>query len=232
MARKPVLSSVLRTLRTCYGGNLPILISQDPFELILWEQVGYLVPDRQRRKAFLALKSQIGVRPTDILSASSTALTGVARQGGPIAASSRAGRMRHTAELVLERWNGDLRRVFNLPLAQARRALASFPMIGPPGADKILSFLTPARILALDSNGLRVVQRLGLAPVRRDYRGSYNAAQAVLAPVAPRARRQRVAAYYLLREHGQTLCRRSAPNCPGCPLRPSCPTGQLGDRGT
>lgn len=223
------IPAVLKALRAFYGApSAPI--STDPFELILWEQVGYLVPDVQRHKAFDALRTQIGLRPAALAAASSSRLTAVARIGGSIAAASRAGRMRQSAELVLDRWKGNLKQVLKLPLPEARRALAAFPMIGGPGADKLLAFTGSARLIPLDSNGLRVLQRLGVAQVHRDYRRSYEAAQMAVAAYASATRAGRIAAFSLLQQHGQTLCRRQAPHCGECPVLRWCPTGQTSIR--
>jgi endonuclease III len=222
------LSAVLRTLRAYYG-KPPAPITTDPFRLILWEQVAYLVPDARRRGAYAGLRSRVGLTPAAILAASPATLQEITRLGGPIAVPARAARLRHSAELVLGRWDGNLRRALRLPLAQARRALAAFPMIGEPGADKILVITGTARLLPLDSNGLRVCQRLGLAREAKDYRTAYREAQAVLAPQLPRTREALVSGYSLLRQHGQELCRRTAPRCPECPLRPRCPAGRAPD---
>ena len=216
------LRSVITALRRHYG-QPPPPISRNPFHLILWEQVGYLVPDVQRRRAFAALRTTVGLQPAAILAASSAQLEEIARLGGPIAAQARAGRLRESAELVLGHW-GDLRSALGLPVSQARRALAQFPMIGEPGADKILVFTKRARLLPLDSNALRVLQRLGLTPDAKDYRAAYRRAQETLAAALPMDHDWLIAAYHLLRLHGQELCRRSAPACSRCPLRARCPS--------
>jgi len=133
----PTLRSVVTALRR-YHGKPSAPISRDPFHLILWEQVAYLVPDAQRRRAFSALRAAVGLTPPAILRATSAKLARITRLGGSIAADARASRLRESAELVLGRWDGDLRAALRVPLPQARRALAQFPMIGEPGADKIL----------------------------------------------------------------------------------------------
>jgi endonuclease III len=222
MAALLPLSTVLRTLRRHYG-KPPRPISTDPFRLVLWEQVAYLVPDSRRREAYAALRTRVGLAPGAILAAPPATLQAIARLGGPIAVAERAARLRRSAELAAGR--GGLRSVLRLPLPEARRALAAFPMIGEPGADKILLFSGAARLLPLDSNGLRVVQRLGFAPEARDYRSAYRKAQDALAPHLPRTRAALTEAHQLLRQHGQELCRRSAPRCLQCPLRQGCPLG-------
>jgi endonuclease III len=122
------------------------------------------------------------------------------------------------------KWDGDLGKALRLPLPEARRALGEFRMIGEPGADKILAVAGKARLLAMDSNALRVVRRLGLAPELKDYRSTYRRARELLAPALPKTREQVVAAGALLRLHGQELCRRSEPRCERCPLQAQCPS--------
>jgi endonuclease III len=215
--------AVIAALRRYYG-KPPRPISRDPFELILWEQVAYLVPDSQRRRAFLALRNDVGLEPRALLSTPRTKLEAIARLGGPIAVRVRAARLRASAELALGQWDGKLRAALKLPLAQARRALAQFAMIGEPGADKILVQTRSAPLLALDSNALRVLQRLGLTTEAKDYRSTYRRAQETLAPMLPKDYELLIAASSLLRQHGQELCRRTAPACSRCPLRKPCPS--------
>jgi endonuclease III len=123
---------------------------------------------------------------------------------------------------VLRDWNGDLRAVLKLPLPQARKVLTKFPMIGEPGADKILAIAGGARVLPLDSNALRVLSRVGLIDEEKDYRSTYRHAQATLAPMLPKTSAEIIGASHLLRLHGQTICRRSTPRCDECPLRARC----------
>jgi endonuclease III len=107
-----------------------------------------------------------------------------------------------------------------LPLPKARRILRQFPAIGEPGADKILLLSGLFAVPALDSNGVRVVTRLGLADEQRDYAKTYGCAVTGLAErLEPDAFTR---AYLLLRQHGQELCRRSAPRCSACPLTDAC----------
>jgi endonuclease-3 len=219
------LRSVVRALRRHYGKPAPP-VSQDPFRLILWEQVAYLVSDEQRRTAYEALRTRVGLAPEAILAAPTARLRAVTRLGGSIAFGDRAQRLRRSAERVVKRWGGNLRTALTLPLTQARRALVRFDMIGEPGADRILAFTGTARLLALDSNALRVLQRLDLVAEARDYRASYRQAQAALAPQLPANRAWLIGAAQLLRHHGQRLCRTGAPDCAPCPLRRGCPVGR------
>ncbi|HKV50277.1 MAG TPA: hypothetical protein VJO52_03675 [Gemmatimonadaceae bacterium] len=215
------LGRILATLRRFYGAPARP-VTRDPFRLVLWEQVGYLATDAQRKVAYDALQARVGLAPADIAAAPHATLRAVTRLGGAIAADVRANRLRQSAELVLRKWNGDLGQALRVPYPQARKAMAEFAMIGEPGADKILVFAGKARRLPLDSNGLRVLSRIGLITADKNYSRMYRRAQEVLAPSLPKGDDALIAAYELLRRHGQELCKTNAPACHLCPVRPSC----------
>jgi hypothetical protein len=108
------LASVFRTLLRRYGAPPPP-ITRDPFELILWEQVAFLAPDDWRRAAFEALRTRVGVTSQAILSAALATLESIARIGGSIAVEERAARLRHSARLALERWDGNFHDALKSP---------------------------------------------------------------------------------------------------------------------
>jgi len=219
------LTRLIRRLRIFHGapGAPP---ARDPYRLLLWEQVAYLADDSTRLAAYRLLEQHIGTRPADILDASDAALRAVTRRGGAIAASQRAERLRAVARRVLKVWDGNLRQILRLPLPEARRELTKYPAIGEPGAERILLLCGAHPVLGLDSNALRVLTRLGYGREYPEWAKTYRTVQTAAArelPLTVAARRQ---AYLLLRLHGQTLCRRSAPRCRDCPLEPDCPTGR------
>ena len=108
----------------------------------------------------------------------------------------------------------------------SKRVLKEFPGIGDPGADKILLFCGADPVVALDSNGLRVLLRLGYGTEHQSYAKSYRSAVEAAASELPAKQAVRVRAYELLRHHGQTTCKHKAPACGACPLRKWCPFGQ------
>jgi hypothetical protein len=65
----------------------------------------------------------------------------------------------------------------------------------------------------------RLRDTVGLAP-ERILAAPEAALLAVVAGASPAQRR----AYQLLRRHGQTVCRRKDPDCPGCALADGCPS--------
>lgn len=134
----------------------------------------------------------------------------------------RVDKLREIAELAIEAGGGRLEKVLELEPKKARSVLKRFPGIGDPGADKILLFCGASSTMALESNGLRVAVRLGYGAEAKSYATTYRSAIAALEPELERKSARRVRAHELLRRHGQTLCKRSAPVCDACPLTRAC----------
>lgn len=219
-----MLAELIRVLRRHYGPQRS-LAPKDPFQLLLWEYVAYLADDPTRASAFAELKKVVGLRPSEVAGAPLAVLGAIARRGGSIGVAQRATRMREAAITVRDKWRGSLRGALRLPYAEARRVLKAFPSIGPPGADKIL-LLTGARpVLALDSNALRLLLRLGYGRDHKNYATAYASAQSAAMDALPCTVPSLRAASLLLQRHGRELCRRTAPRCTSCPLRVSCPFG-------
>jgi len=227
MTRARTLSGLIRALIRHHGPP-PRPVSRDPFQLVLFTQVAYLVPDAQRRAAFLRLKREVGVTPQEIAAAPARTLLAIARAGGPIGAALRATRMRRSAELALEAWGGRLATTLALPLPRARAALTRFPMVGRPGADRILATTGAYPTLGLDSHGVRVLLRLGVGTVRRGYAATYAAVQDAAEAALPADPGFLADAVGVLRTHGQTLCGDRTPLCDACPLRIPCPSAGHG----
>jgi len=137
--------------------------------------------------------------------------------------AQRAGRLRAVADRVHRVWKDNLRPVLRLPLAAARRELTKYPAIGQPGAERILLLCGSHPVLGLDSNALRVLQRLGYASVDAPWARAYRDAQASAQSQLPRTISALKRASLLLKEHGETVCRRSKPRCGDCPLTADCP---------
>ena len=72
---------IINQLEAHYGRPKSPRVS-DPLHLILWESIGYLVEDSRRETAFEALRKQVGLRPTDILSAPTEQLVKITKLGG------------------------------------------------------------------------------------------------------------------------------------------------------
>jgi endonuclease-3 len=115
----------------------------------------------------------------------------------------------------MEEFDGHLEPQLREPVAKAKRALKYFPGIGEPGAEKILLFTGRQPLLAPDSNGLRVLVRLGLVREQKSYASTYAASHEAAKALPPKPIVMQEA-HLLLQQHGRTLCKRTAPRCEAC----------------
>ena len=212
--------TIVDQLEAFYGEPEPPKVT-DPLEMILLENVAYLVNDEQREEAFAALRDKVGLSPVNILTASDEALFEVAELGG-MHPDARANKLRTIAQIALQEFEGNLSGAMRQPATRARSALKKFPGIGDPGAEKILLFSCIQPILALELNGLRVMIRLGFGEERKSYAGTYRSAQESVDEEIDRSFERLIATHQLLRRHGQELCKTSQPKCKQCPLTHSC----------
>ncbi len=211
---------IIDQLEAQYGWPEPPNMT-DPFEMIVFENITYLVDDERREAVFEDLHRRVGLTPTEILSASVELLYEIAKPGG-MDVEGRVEKLRSSAQLVLRSFHGDLKNVLKLPLKQAIKSLNKFPGIGDPRAEKILLFTKTHPVLALESNGLRALLRLGFGEDHKNYSTAYKSAQnAVKEQLKPDCD-WLIGVHQLLRRHGQELCRRTDPACTQCPLNKVC----------
>src|SRR5262252_188610 len=91
--------------------------SADGWELVLAENVAYLVDDQRRWRALDSLRETVGLAPEQILAAPDAALLAVVAGARP---AEQAQRLRQCAELAI-----------------AGAPWRAYQGIGPPGADRI-----------------------------------------------------------------------------------------------
>jgi len=210
----PDLDAVLDLLAQTYGEpeSPP---RRSVLDLVWLENVAYLVDDKKRAQAFNTLRTHIGTKPEDVLQASDQQLQAIASAG--ILPENQADKLKRIAELA-----GELDGVEALPLNQAKRRVMKFPSIGEPGAEKILLFARTHAVLGLESNGVRVMERVGIVDEKKSYAATYREVQHYVAGYADRGVEWLIRAHQLLRQHGQELCKRSRPRCEVCPLTDRC----------
>lgn len=211
---------IIRELQTFYDPPQPPAVT-DPLGMILLESVAYLVSDERREQAYRALGERVGLTPPEILMAHDEALLEVARLGG-MHPAARVDKLRRIAQIALQEFDGDLDTVLKQPLAQAKKSLKKFPGIGEPGAEKILLFSRTHPILALDSNGLRVLLRLGYGEERKSYSSTYRSTQEAVASELKKDFDWLIGTHQILRCHGQELCKTAQPLCRSCPVKSLC----------
>ena len=204
----------------------------DPYEMILFVNCGYPATDASCTKGYEPLKAEVGTKPEEILAAPKAKLAKLTRPGG-IVPELRAERLKLIARITNENFGGDLKWALEkllkeektLPEKRLRRvksALKAFPVIGEPGADKILLFSGMAPIAAVPSACAGVPQRIFFGHEDKNYGKGYRAAQEAIAAEVPENFAARQRAYLLLKKHGQQICKRTKPKCEICPVSVMC----------
>ena len=223
----PDLKKIIAALKRAYGApKLPP--AKEPFELVLWENACYLLPDERRTQVFEGLRKQVGLNPKAILNGDPDTLLALSTLGG-MRPKVRVFRWQEIARIALSQFDGDLDQILKLKYAQAKKALKQFPNIGDPGAEKILMFCGAAPGLPLEWNGLRVLTRVGYGRAQKNYAAMYRSVQETIKTELPQKASAIAEAHLLLRQHGKEICKDKNPPCYACPVKELCayPVKQL-----
>src|SRR5437870_12149892 len=114
----------------------------------------------------------------------------------------RVGSLKEIAMIAMNEFDGDVLRTLKLPLPRAKQALRKFPGIGEPSAEKILLFTRAYPVLGLDSNGLRVLVRLGFGEEKKNYTATYRAVREAIGDELKDDYDWLISTHILLRQHG------------------------------
>jgi endonuclease-3 len=216
----PEFRKVIAKLKKYYGPPA-MPPAKSVFELVIWENACYLLPDERRAAVFERLRNQVGIDAKAILKADPYILLALATMGG-MRPKVRVFRWQEIARITMSHFDGDLDQILNLPYAQAKKALKQFPNIGDPGAEKILMFCGASPGLPLEWNGLRVLTRIGYGRWQKNYGAAYRSVQEALKPELPRQVETIAQAHLLLRQLGKEICRDKSPQCYECPVKDLC----------
>jgi endonuclease III len=223
----PDFKKLIAKLKRHYGepGLPPV---KGPFELVVWENACYLRPDERRAEVFEGLKKQVGMNAKAIWNADRETLLGLAKRGG-MRPQTRVFRWLEIARITLDQFEGDLDRILKEPYAKAKKALKQFPTIGDPGAEKILMYCGMAAGVPLESNGSRVLQRVGYGRAQKSYGATYRSIQEALVGQVPVDAASLSRAHLLLRQQGKEICKNNGPRCGECPVAEMCAFALKGD---
>lgn len=214
-------AAVLDKLEMFYGPQEPGW-PIEPYEFLIWWHCGYPASDATCTRGWSALNKEVGIQPHQILSATQTRLAHALKAGGMVP-EVRAERLQQIAERVENEFGGDLRNaIVGTTTKDVRKKLKKLPGIADPGVDRIFLFgkITPSA--AVPSNCPHVLVRIQLGLERESYAVTYREAASLIEEEIPEQFHPRMRAYLLLKEHGQTLCKRSKPKCEECPVNSHC----------
>jgi len=227
----PSFAGILNQLEKHYGEQLAVG-PWAPYEGILYVNCGYPATDASCTKGYEALQREVGTKPEEILAAPKEKLARLMRLGG-IVPELRAERLKTIARMVNELFGGDFDRALGkmmqdekMPadkrIRRVKTALKEFPVIGEPGADKILLFARLVRVAAVPSASVAVPQRMRFGAEHKNYSAGYRAAQQAMSAELPETFDARQRAYLLLKRHGAEICKRTKPQCERCPVSGMC----------
>src|SRR5437762_2300386 len=111
----PSLKTIVTRLLKHYGKR-KAPITTDPFELVLLENVAYLVSDERREEAFTALREHCGTKPHEILAAANEKILKATELGG-MHPKQRVHRLKEIALIAMNQFEGDVQAALKfLPL--------------------------------------------------------------------------------------------------------------------
>jgi endonuclease III len=214
------VAEILDRLESHYGIQTPNWPT-DPYEFLVWWHCGYPASDVACAKGWASLEKLVGIEPRQILSAGAAMLAKALKAGGMVP-EIRAMRLTDIAARVENEFGGDLREALVGPIPKVRQLLKKFPNIADPGADRILLFAGIAPVAAVPSNCPHVLVRILSGQERENYGVTYREAQQAIEAEIPAKFDARTRAYLLLKQHGQSPCKRSKPKCEECPVNSAC----------
>jgi endonuclease-3 related protein len=197
---------------------------RDPFVVVVGAILTQSTSWANVEWALAGLRGEGLLSPRAILTAPEERLTAAVRPSGYF--NVKAQRLRGFARALEERFEGDLERLFALPLAALRSALLDIDGIGPETADDIILYAAHRPVFVIDAYTRRILSRLGLRPDA----DSYDRWQALFMDSLPHDTALFNEYHALLVRHGKSTCRKT-PLCERCALLMVCPTGNRSPAG-
>lgn len=186
----------------------------DPFRALVRTVLSQNTTFRNEMTAFRRLERCLAITPESIAEASEGRIARCIRPAGMHRV--RAGKLKALARAVLERYGGDLSKVLEKPLEEAREELMSLPGVGPKTADVVLMFNAHKPVLAVDRHIMRVSKRIGIVDEEAGYEDVRRRLEEIMPPeLYPEA-------HLALIRFGREVCKARRPRCWECPVRDGC----------
>ncbi len=154
--------------------------------------------------------------PESIARASLSEIEEAIKPAGLQRAKARA--IKELANLILEEFNGDMRKLLEMGEEKVRECLSKIPGIGHKTIDVLLANWGYP-VLPVDTHIRRISKRMGLAS-SGGYVGIRESLHKYFRPS------RRLEAHLLLIKLGRTICKSQNPRCDLCPLRRFCKYAQ------
>ncbi len=190
----------------------------DPFRVLIRTILSQNTSYRNERRAFERLEREVGVDPWSLAEADVEEIASAIRPAGMF--RERAARIKEVAQLVLEKYAGDLRGVLEKGFEEAREELMALPGVGRKTADLLLLFSAKKGVIPIDRHINRIAHRTGIV----EGNAGYDEVRRRLEEAADED--QYLDIHLALIQFGREICRARNPRCSECFLRDLCPTFQ------
>ena len=168
-------------------------------------------------RAIANLKSARVLTPSAMLAVRSQRLAEMVRPSGYF--RQKAKKLKAFVRFLQAEYGGSLKRMFASPTLELREKLLAVHGIGPETADSILLYAGNHAVFVVDAYTHRILERHGIASGKPDY----ELVRSFIEDALPRNPELYNEFHALIVNTGKNWCRKQAPRCEECPLRPLLP---------
>lgn len=216
--QNPVLTSrLIDLLETRYGPYwwsedfYPDEVQSDPFKHLIITILSQNTTDINSIRAYKNLSARFRIEPEVLATADIRVIKKAIKQGGLY--NVKAKRLKIVSREVLDKFDGDVGKVLELPRRAAKQRLTELSGVGDKTADVVLTAVhTYREVIPIDTHMNRLAKRIGLVRAK----AKYGEIQDALLRFIPRKRRDRASGLlWLMAKH---TCRAQNPRCYECVL--------------
>lgn len=188
---------------------------RDPFESLVATIISQNTSEKNSFQAWRNLKSKLSIDPYTLAKTDPKIIAELIRPAGLQEQKAKA--IVAAAKFITEKFNGDMKKILELPVEEARRILVeNIPGVGWKTADVVLSMFGKPTI-AVDTHISRVSMRLGFTKTRK-----YEDVRRKLMELYDPREYHKI--HLLLILLGRRYCKARKPLCDQCPVRNLCPS--------
>src|SRR4030042_1107213 len=189
--------------------------NRDPFRGLVATMLSQNTNSKNQSTAYERLEEMVGITPENIDAALTVTIVEAIRPAGMYNQRSRA--LKAVSRVVMDKYGGDLSKVFEKSFTEAREELVELPGVGLKTADVALMFVAGRQVVPVDRHIERVCKRLEIVPRN----ASYEDVRRVLEDASTPDRFREVHMSFI--RFGRETCRAQRPKCGECTLNAICP---------
>ncbi len=217
--RQPAPDDLLRYYEAMSGALGPMRWwpARTRFEVIVGAILTQSTAWGNVERAIANLRAARMLTPAAILGVRTSRLAALVRPSGYF--RQKAKKLKAFVRFLHIEYGDSLKRMFRTPTLELREKLLSVHGIGPETADSILLYAGNHPVFVVDAYTHRIFGRHGVTDGKPDY----EAVRAGFEAALPRRAQFLNEFHALIVNTGKNWCRKSAPRCEQCPLRPLLP---------